>query len=873
MKINDQLFQIGSINVRGMNSEQVAAVLRQSAFQGQFVKFLVARPIQNSISDFEFSNSNEIININQEITNNEILNVNIQLEKDKHYLIKTIDIIDKKINFLDPISVINNNDKSKSESKHLDKINNETDSVQIQKDIVEKNDIDETFDQLDKDAKEMLQDNDYMIQFFRKCDFDDEKTLLEYINKELNDYGLLINIKGEKYYINKFFESMKKIFLLPEMYDQLLKINNIEIENIKKSDILEEKIICFNFSKNFFLKSEILTEKWHNYLTQEENKSFDYIDFNKNELEIIVGRIDKTNSKNLGISLEGTVDLDENGMEKFPHHYIRSILPNGPLDKSTDTKFTTGDELLEIDSTRLYSLNYVQVLEHLKNLKNKTLILVCARQIKKKSNNSSNQNKIINLDFEQKSLSECKNDLIDENQFKSCERTEKKTLPDGEKQKTSIEKINYFHRNPIKINHLCVRSRSLEFDGPKLWNKKISFITLTKEQAGLGFSLIDYQSDPFNPLSKTMIVIRALVPGSVAHLDGRLMPGQRLISINDHVLDDDLIFKTANNKMQSFLSIIEDKNIFTSKINNIFKTNLLSYAVSILKNLPVNKMVCLGIQNPLPYPDAEISSIQSQDEDLNTFNSTLATFNLEDGHNRSVSINDQETNISTTNLKQLCNNIIINEEKLYGLEYTNKNKSEGDIASLRKNQNGKKIKNKIKYGIAATSAPAILNQASGNFYSSSWELRKNTLNFYNQNLKPNENESDVQIKSYFDNLNSKSNCDKVSKDLKCFKSELEITNNLVTSNESEIQNQTKIDRSISVSFPLNANLLENEKINPKISSTLSGKISDSVKFLNKLLFNHFKNENKYNMTRSERHLIKEDQFHKAFINNVSKNKI
>lgn len=54
----------------------------------------------------------------------------------------------------------------------------------------------------------------------------------------------------------------------------------------------------------------------------------------------------------LGISLEGTVDV-ENGKEVRPHHYIRSILPNGPVDK--DGKLTSGDELLEVRERRRFA--------------------------------------------------------------------------------------------------------------------------------------------------------------------------------------------------------------------------------------------------------------------------------------------------------------------------------------------------------------------------------------------------------------------------------------------------------------------------------------------------------------------------------------
>ena len=53
----------------------------------------------------------------------------------------------------------------------------------------------------------------------------------------------------------------------------------------------------------------------------------------------------------LGISLEGTVDV-EGGREVRPHHYIRSILPDGPVGKNN--RLCSGDELLEVNESHLY---------------------------------------------------------------------------------------------------------------------------------------------------------------------------------------------------------------------------------------------------------------------------------------------------------------------------------------------------------------------------------------------------------------------------------------------------------------------------------------------------------------------------------------
>ena len=49
------------------------------------------------------------------------------------------------------------------------------------------------------------------------------------------------------------------------------------------------------------------------------------------------------------------------------------------------------------------------------------------------------------------------------------------------------------------------------------------------EGSNCGHSLFQ---DPVNP-AETVIVIRSLVPGGVAQLDGRLVPGDRLIFVND----------------------------------------------------------------------------------------------------------------------------------------------------------------------------------------------------------------------------------------------------------------------------------------------------------------------------------------------------
>lgn len=49
--------------------------------------------------------------------------------------------------------------------------------------------------------------------------------------------------------------------------------------------------------------------------------------------------------------------------------------------------------------------------------------------------------------------------------------------------------------------------------------------------------MMSFGQDPMNP-SETVIVIRSLVPGGVAQQDGRLIPGDRLVFVNDVNLEN-----------------------------------------------------------------------------------------------------------------------------------------------------------------------------------------------------------------------------------------------------------------------------------------------------------------------------------------------
>ncbi|NXA74784.1 INADL protein, partial [Thryothorus ludovicianus] len=68
-----------------------------------------------------------------------------------------------------------------------------------------------------------------------------------------------------------------------------------------------------------------------------------------------------------------------------------------------------------------------------------------------------------------------------------------------------------------------------------LWSPDVKVIELEKDKNGLGFSILDYQ-DPLDPAG-TAIVISSLVAGGVAERGGQILPGDRLVFVNERHLD------------------------------------------------------------------------------------------------------------------------------------------------------------------------------------------------------------------------------------------------------------------------------------------------------------------------------------------------
>ncbi|XP_054067564.1 inaD-like protein isoform X3 [Rissa tridactyla] len=208
------------------------------------------------------------------------------------------------------------------------------------------------------------------------------------------------------------------------------------------------------------------------------------------------------------------------------HHYISSIASDGPA--ATLGLLQLEDELLEVNGVQLYGKSRREAVTFLKEVP-PPFTLVCCRRL-----------------FDDGSES-----LLDEPTV-GASPPEQKVKPE--------EDIN-----------------PEEEEGElALWSPDVKVIELKKDKNGLGFSILDYQ-DPLDP-TRTAIVISSLVAGGVAERGGELLPGDRLVFVNEKSLD----------------------------------SATLAEAVEVLKSVPPGT-VSLGICKPLVAESKEEETVQSVD--------------------------------------------------------------------------------------------------------------------------------------------------------------------------------------------------------------------------------------------------------------------
>ncbi|XP_077005576.1 inaD-like protein isoform X2 [Tamandua tetradactyla] len=167
------------------------------------------------------------------------------------------------------------------------------------------------------------------------------------------------------------------------------------------------------------------------------------------------------------------------------HHYISSIVPGGPV--ATLNLLQPEDELLEVNGVQLFGKSRREAVSFLKEVP-PPFTLVCCRR------------------------------LFDD--------------------EASVDEPRTTEAFPLELedNH-NIDVNPEEDDGElALWSPEVKIVELVKDHKGLGFSILDYQ-DPLDP-TRSVIVIRSLVAGGVAERGGQLLPGDRLVSVNEHCLDN-----------------------------------------------------------------------------------------------------------------------------------------------------------------------------------------------------------------------------------------------------------------------------------------------------------------------------------------------
>uniref|UniRef100_A0A1I8IKU8 Patj homolog n=1 Tax=Macrostomum lignano TaxID=282301 RepID=A0A1I8IKU8_9PLAT len=209
------------------------------------------------------------------------------------------------------------------------------------------------------------------------------------------------------------------------------------------------------------------------------------------DCEVVVARLTKfKDCPGLGVSLEGTVELLADGRTLLPRHCIRALLPDGPAGREGSLRL--GDELLEVNGHRLHGLNHLEVVDILKSLPQHVCV-ICSRK----------------------------------------RPTQPKQNPTGQlKKQTGMAAVSANNSVP------GAKSRSFDnFSGMGVWSDSPTVVELEKTTRGLGFSVLDYQ-DPLCPEdSAAVIIVRSLVPNGAAHRDGRILPGDRLLFVNDVSLE------------------------------------------------------------------------------------------------------------------------------------------------------------------------------------------------------------------------------------------------------------------------------------------------------------------------------------------------
>ncbi|MBN3322832.1 INADL protein, partial [Atractosteus spatula] len=184
------------------------------------------------------------------------------------------------------------------------------------------------------------------------------------------------------------------------------------------------------------------------------------------------------------------------------HHYISTVAPGGPVAKHGLLR--PEDELLEVNGVQLYGKSRREAVAFLREVP-PPFTLVCCRH------------------------------LVEDTIEASVEEPPESLFPPLRKQEQVILEEDEWEQMEVLAKRREEDEEEEEEGELAMWSPEVKVVELEKEDRGLGFSILDYQ-DP-EDLRRSVIVIRSLVPGGVAECNGGILPGDRLVFVNDTHLD------------------------------------------------------------------------------------------------------------------------------------------------------------------------------------------------------------------------------------------------------------------------------------------------------------------------------------------------
>ncbi|KAG8437100.1 hypothetical protein GDO86_007977 [Hymenochirus boettgeri] len=190
------------------------------------------------------------------------------------------------------------------------------------------------------------------------------------------------------------------------------------------------------------------------------------------------------------------------------HHYISSIAPEGPVSKLGILQLE--DELLEVNGVQLYGKSRREAVSFLKEVPPPFLLICCRRLFDDENETFVDEPNTVEIEDEKKCVS-------------LSNRVEDETVQPPERNSSDMQAQQV--------------EETEEDDGElAMWSSEVKIVELEKDIGGLGFSILDYQ-DPLDA-ARTVLVIQSLVSGGVAEKSGQILPGDRLVFINDNYMEN-----------------------------------------------------------------------------------------------------------------------------------------------------------------------------------------------------------------------------------------------------------------------------------------------------------------------------------------------